>query len=162
MSFCPQITNLPAPLLARPPSEVSLPRVPGTSRRSKQKTPAGGHRSRSRGVSLPPAVPGTRSRAPVRRQSSAGARDGRRAAAEGRKSRNQREDGGRSEEERDRKRAGDGGGSDSAYGSDAASPPVDNFRLTESEYFKPKKVRHSTANDNEPNVFSGVFWLHIQ
>ena len=124
-------------------SEVSLPRITATSRRSKQKRAAGGGRSRSRGVSLPPAVPGGHSRASVRRQSSAGARDVGLAAAGGEDG-DERQEGETNGEDGERGRVA--GRVDSAYGSDSASPPVDKFRLTESEYFKPKEVRHSLGS----------------
>ena len=146
--FAITLSNLSALLFARSLSEVSLPRIPGTSRRSKHKKPAGGDRSRSRGVSLPPAVPSSLSRASIRRRSSVGARDNRQTAAEG-EQRSEREE----EEEGESGRAR--GGADSAYGSDVTSPPVDKFRLTESEYFKPKEVSPElTAQRDEINPFS--------
>ncbi|KAF0297049.1 hypothetical protein FJT64_005533 [Amphibalanus amphitrite] len=122
-------------------SELSLPRIPGTSRRARQKPAAGGDRSRSRGVSLPPAVPTSRSRASLRRQSSAGARERRRTAADREEEERREEEEERREEEEDGEREERPGVRvDSAYGSDAASPPVNRFRLTESEYLKPKEV----------------------
>ncbi|XP_043220723.1 doublecortin domain-containing protein 2-like isoform X3 [Amphibalanus amphitrite] len=172
----------------RSQSELSLPRIPATSRRARQKPAAGGDRSRSRGVSLPPAVPTSRSRASLRRQSSTGARERRRTAAEREEDRREQEERREEEEERreeeeDREREEDtreeeeerreeeeeedgereerpGVRVDSAYGSDAASPPVNRFRLTESEYLKPKETPREVVRVDLDSDAGGIYRHH--
>ncbi|XP_043213490.1 doublecortin domain-containing protein 2-like isoform X5 [Amphibalanus amphitrite] len=145
----------------RSQSELSLPRIPGTSRRARQKPAAGGGRSRSRGVSLPPAVPTSRSRASLRRQSSTGARERQRTAADREEEDREREEERREEEEEDGEREERSGVRvDSAYGSDAASPPVNRFRLTESEYLKPKETPREVVRVDLDSDAGGIYRHH--